>query len=100
MSKYFFVIRSYNDIDHFTPLIDYMCENKYNKIYLFSSEPLELILPNENIEYLNKEYGIKPNPRNWAQFAKTHKKLLEELHIPADVLVVYSKKRAGKRLKK
>ena len=48
---------------------------------------------------LFKEYGIK-NGSDWQKFAKTHKKLLEELHIPADVLVVYSKERAEKRLKK
>jgi hypothetical protein len=35
-----------------------------------------------------------------AKFAKTHKKLLEELHIPADVLVFYSKEKFEKSLKK
>jgi len=68
-------------------------------------------IANQNKEYLSakdakpvyqklfKEYGIK-NGRSWAQFAKTHKKLLEELHLPADVLVFYSKEKYEKSLKK
>jgi hypothetical protein len=68
-------------------------------------------IANKNKEYLPikeakpvyqklfKEYGIK-NGRDWQKFAKTHKKLLEELHLPADVLIVYSKERSEKRLKK
>ena len=68
-------------------------------------------IANQNKEYLSakeakpvyqklfKDHGIK-NGRSWAQFAKTNKKLLEELHIPADVLIFYSKEKAEKRLKK
>ena len=68
-------------------------------------------IANQNKEYLSakeakpvyqklfKEYGIK-NGSDWPKFAKTHKKLLEELHLPADVLIVYSKERSEKRLKK
>ena len=68
-------------------------------------------IANKNKEYLPikeakiaykklfKENNIK-NGRDWQKFAKTHKKLLEELHLPADVLVFYSKEKAEKRLKK
>jgi hypothetical protein len=66
---------------------------------------------NQNKEYLPikeakiaykklfKEYGIVRGS-DWPKFAKTHKKLLEELHLPADVLVFYSKEKAEKSLKK
>jgi len=68
-------------------------------------------IANKNKEYLPikeakiaykklfKENNIK-NGRDWQKFAKTHKKLLEELHLPADVLVFYSKEKFEKRLKK
>jgi hypothetical protein len=68
-------------------------------------------IANQNKEYLSakeakpvyqklfKDHGIK-NGRSWAQFAKTNKKLLEELHLPADVLVFYSKEKYEKSLKK
>ena len=68
-------------------------------------------IANQNKEYLSakeskpvyqklfKEYGIN-NGSDWQKFAKAHKKLLEELHLPADVLIFYSKERAEKRLKK
>jgi hypothetical protein len=45
---------------------------------------------------LCKKYGIN-NGVDWKRFAKTHGKLLEELHLPSDVLVVYSEKNAVKR---
>ena len=51
------------------------------------------------IQKLAKKYGLK-NKADWTRFAKTHKKLLEELHLPADPLTVYSLKRAKKRMKK
>jgi len=65
-------------------------------------------IANQNKEYLSakeakpvyqklfKDHGIK-NGRSWAQFAKTNKKLLQELHIPADVLVFYNLENAKKR---
>ena len=60
MKKYLFIIRSYNDIDHFTPIIDHILENGLAKVYLYSSVSLKLIFPNENLEYLKKEYGLEP----------------------------------------
>jgi len=48
---------------------------------------------------LFKEYNIK-NLSDWQRFAPKHKELLEKLNIPADVLIVYSKERVEKRLKK
>jgi hypothetical protein len=64
-----------------------------NKEYL----PVEEAIP--VYRKLCKEYGIVRGS-DWPKFAKTHKKLLEELHIPADVLIFYSKEKAEKRLKK
>jgi hypothetical protein len=48
---------------------------------------------------LFKEYGIK-NGSDWPKFAKTHKKLLEELHLPLTPLHFYTKSKAEKKLKK
>jgi len=50
------------------------------------------------LKKLFKEYNIK-NLRGWQKFAKTHKKLLEELRIPYDILNVYSKENIEKKLK-
>jgi hypothetical protein len=60
IKNYFFIIRAYNDIDHFTPILDYILNNKLARVHLYSSVPLKLILPNENLEYLNKEYELEP----------------------------------------
>jgi hypothetical protein len=51
------------------------------------------------LKKLFKEYGIK-NGADWKKFAKTHGKLLEELHIPSRLLRTYSLKNAKQRLKK
>ena len=37
MNKYVFVVRGYNDLDNFTPLIDYLAKEKLAKVYLYSS---------------------------------------------------------------
>ena len=51
------------------------------------------------IRKLREDYGLK-NKADWVRFTKTHKKILEKLHLPADPVVVYSLKRAKKRMKK
>ena len=51
------------------------------------------------IRKLAKQYGLK-NKADWTRFAKTHKKLLQKLHLPADLVRIYSLKRAKKRMKK
>ena len=61
MKKYLFIIRSYNDIDHFTPVIDFILENKLAKIKIYSSEPLSNIYPNENLNYLFDQHNLAPN---------------------------------------
>jgi hypothetical protein len=58
--NYLIVVRSYNDIDHITPLIDMIAKDKGSNLYLYSSVHLGHIYPNENLEYLYREYGIKP----------------------------------------
>jgi hypothetical protein len=48
---------------------------------------------------LFKEHGIK-NGMDWKRFAKAHKKLLEELYLPADVLVFYNLEKANAEKRK
>ena len=60
MKKYLFVIRAYNDIDHFTPVLDCIMNNLIAEVYLYSSVPLPLILPNDNLQYLENKYGLAP----------------------------------------
>jgi hypothetical protein len=51
------------------------------------------------IQKLREDYGLK-NKADWTRFARTHKKLLEELRLPVNILQTYSLKRAKKRMKK
>ena len=60
MKNYLFLIRSYNDIDHLTPIIDYLNKHRLAFIHLYTSVPYGLIYPNENLDYLEKKYNIKP----------------------------------------
>ena len=50
------------------------------------------------IKKLCKEHGIN-NDKEWKRFAKTHGKLLAELHLPSNFLDIYSKERFEKRKK-
>ena len=50
------------------------------------------------LQKLFKEYEIK-NGLDWKKFAKTHSKLLDELHLPSDILTIYSKERFEMRKK-
>lgn len=60
MKNYLFIIRAYNDIDHFTPILDHILANDLATVHLYSSVPLQLILPNENLEYLKNKYKLQP----------------------------------------
>jgi hypothetical protein len=60
MKKYLFVIRAYNDIDHFTPVLDSIMKNSIAEVFLYSSVPIPLILPNDNLQYLENKYGLEP----------------------------------------
>ena len=51
------------------------------------------------LKKLFKEYDIK-NLSEWERFAKTHSKLLEELHIPSKLLRTYSLENANRKSKK
>jgi hypothetical protein len=61
-----------------------------NKEYLTAKEAKPLY------QKLFKEYGIN-NGSDWIRFAKTHGKLLDELHLPSKFKDVYSKERFEKR---
>ena len=63
-----------------------------NKEYLSAKEAKPVL------KKIFKEYGIK-TLKDWLVFAKTHTKLLDELHLPSDVLTIYSKERFEKRKK-
>ena len=47
---------------------------------------------------LAKEYGLK-NGSDWKKFAKSHKKLLDKLHLPAQPWTAYSKERVWRKMK-
>ncbi len=51
--KFIFFIRSYNDIDHTTPLINYLSD--FYSLEVFSKVNLNRLKPNENINYLNSK---------------------------------------------
>ena len=60
MKNYLFVVRSYNDLDQITPLIDYISRNNHNNnVFLFSSVHPETFKGNECQKYLKSEYGIE-----------------------------------------
>ena len=51
------------------------------------------------LKKLFKENNIK-NHKDWKKFAKTHKKLIQNLRIPYDLFRIYSLENAKKKLKK
>ena len=48
---------------------------------------------------LAKQYGLK-NGQDWTRFARTHKKLLEDLRLPANPRIIYTKERVWRKMKK
>jgi hypothetical protein len=64
------------------------------KISTFTMSKIYLPFIEAEKEYkkLAKQYGLK-NGQDWATFARTHKKLLSDLRIPASPWQVYSKDR-------
>ena len=56
-----FVVRGFNDIDHFTPLLDSLCNKGNYNIHLFTSNIAILNEENENLQYLQNEYGLSLN---------------------------------------
>ena len=59
MSNYVFIVRGYNDVDHFTPLLDYLCRTSAARPHLYSSVPLVAFRGNEGLNYLRKEHGLE-----------------------------------------
>ena len=60
-----------------------------------------LLWPKAEIEIqkLGKQHKLK-NQTDWREFARTHKKLLSDLHLPIEPWVIYSKERVWSRMKK
>lgn len=59
MSTYLIFVRHFNDIDHITPLVDYLCRNK-KRVYLATYNQNLRFIKNENLDYLKREHGIEP----------------------------------------
>jgi len=60
-----------------------------------------LLWPKAEIEIqkLGKQHKLK-NQTDWREFARTHKKLLSDLHLPIEPWVIYSKEKVWNRMKK
>ena len=58
---YLFIVRSFNDIDHFTPIFDAMFLNGKYRIHLYTSNMLLTAEYNENLVYLKRKYGLTLN---------------------------------------
>ena len=56
--SYMFIVREFNDIDHFTPLLDALCRKDCYKVSLFASNLSIIEIENENLNYLKKQYGL------------------------------------------
>ena len=71
------------------------------KMSTFAMSKIYLPFKEAKFEYqkLAKQYGLK-NGKDWNRFAKTHKKLLENLRIPAAPWQVYSEDRVTEKMRK
>jgi hypothetical protein len=56
--KLVFFIKSFNDVDHFTPLLDKLLYQKKHNIYVFCTKQSFRYNENHNIRYLNKKYDL------------------------------------------
>jgi len=55
---YMFIVRDFNDIDHFTPILDALCRNDHYNVTLFASNLAITEIENENLNYLKKQYDL------------------------------------------
>ncbi len=71
------------------------------KISTFTMSKIYLPWPDAKKEYqkLAKKYGLR-GYSDWARFARTHKKLLNDLRIPANPGAIYTKEKVWARMKK
>jgi hypothetical protein len=53
-----FFIRSFNDVDHITPLLDKMLFENKHKVFVFSLNQAFRFNENHNIRYLNNKYDL------------------------------------------
>ena len=60
MSKrsYLFIVRGFNDVDHFTPILDAMCRSAKYQVHLYTSNMLLTSEDNENLTYLKKQHNL------------------------------------------
>ena len=58
MKNYLFIVRAFNDVDHFTPIIDKILDLKKGNVYLYSSTPIEFHKNDNNIEYLKQVHNL------------------------------------------
>lgn len=95
--SYMFIVREFNDIDHFTPLLDALCTKENYKVSLFASNIAILEIENENINYLKKQHGLtleyllaEIKLPIWSKIAK---KIYLSIHIKTLNLVIAEKLR-------
>lgn len=62
MDTIVFFIRSFNDIDHMTPIIDFICKEKKQKVRIFYNRSTYDFEGNHNIQYLKHNYGLSVDP--------------------------------------
>ena len=54
-----FIIRSFNDLDHRTPLLFYLLDKNYYKIEIIFIGPIRILINNYNLKYLLKSKNFK-----------------------------------------
>jgi len=62
MRRFIFFVKSFNDIDHITPLVDYICGSTEYEAELFCNVCSYNFAENHNIKYLKRVYGLEVNP--------------------------------------
>ena len=58
MKNYLFIVRAFNDVDHFAPVIDKILDLKKANVFLYSSPPIEFHKNDNNIEYLKQVHNL------------------------------------------
>jgi hypothetical protein len=92
-----FIVREFNDIDHFTPLLDAFCSRNYYNVSLLASNLLITEVENENLNYLKNEYGLSLEflfaKNNLTIWHKILRKIYLSIHTRALRMVLLKKLR-------
>ena len=52
--NYLFIVRAYNDVDHFSPLLDWLLQREEYRVAVYTSNPTLCADANENLLYLKR----------------------------------------------